>query len=381
MEDALSRRELLKKGLLGVAALGTPVALLDALAAEPTRAGQARGLVIPREAMYYEKSGEGQVRCLNCPNTCLLEDGDRGFCRVREAKGGKLYSLAWSNPCAVYVDPIEKKPLFHFLPGTTAFSVATAGCNFRCKYCQNWQISQVRPEETHNLELLPEDVVDWAKREKCRTIAYTYSEPTVFYEYMLETSKMAKVKGIRNIYHSNGYINPEPLERLCQYLDGANVDLKCFTDEFYRTVSAGRLRPVLNTLRTLREKGVHLEITNLVVPGLNDDMNSIENMCSWIKEELGEGVPLHFSRFHPMYKLKNLPATPVETLEMARERAVDVGLNYVYIGNVPGHEGENTYCPKCGRMVIGRRGYQITANNVADGRCRFCGREVGGVWD
>ncbi len=380
LESSLSRRDFLKKGFLSCAALGTPAILLDALAPESAFAREGKGLVIPREASYYETLSGGRVKCLNCPNTCVLEDGERGFCRAREVRGGKLYSLGWANPCAVHVDPIEKKPLFHFLPGTKAFSIATAGCNFRCKYCQNWQISQVPPEETYNVELHPEGVVDWARKEECRTIAYTYSEPTIFYEYMLETSKMAKAKGIRNIYHSNGYINPQPLRKLCQYLDGANVDLKGFTEGFYKSVSAGKLEPVLRTLRMLRSKGVHLEITNLVVPGLNDDTESIEKMCSWIRDELGEDVPLHFSRFYPMYRLKNLPATPVKTLETARERAMAIGLSYVYIGNVPGHEGENTYCPKCGKMVIGRMGYQITENNLADGKCRFCQTEIGGVW-
>lgn len=377
LNKSLSRREFLKRSFLGVASFGTSALLVDTL----TYAREGKGLVLSREALNYEKVGEKLIRCLNCPNTCLLEDGDRGFCKARENRDGKLYTLGWSDPCAVHVDPIEKKPLFHFLPGTTAFSIATAGCNFRCKFCQNWQISQVPPEETFNFELYPLNVVEWAKREGCRTIAYTYSEPTVFYEYMLETSKIARKKGIRNIYHSNGYINRDPLEALCEWLDGANIDLKGFTDQFYGPVCAGKLAPVLNTLKILREKGVHLEITNLVIPELNDQMDSIGEMCSWIRDNLGENIPLHFSRFYPMYRLKNLPQTPAETLERARETALKVGLNYVYIGNVPGHEGENTYCPGCGELLIRRRGFAVRENNLANGRCRFCQEEVPGVWD
>jgi len=304
----------------------------------------------------------------------------RGFCRSREPHEGKHYSMVYGNPCAIHVDPIEKKPLFHFLPQTAAFSIATAGCNLRCKFCQNWQISQFPPEDTVNYELPPEDVVDLAIKYDCPTIAYTYSEPSIFYEYMYDTAVIARKKGVKNIYHSNGYLNPEPLKEICKYLDGANVDLKGFTQKFYGELCGATLKPVLNTLETLKEEGVHVEITNLIVPPYNDGMEKIKEMCLWIRDNLGKEVPLHFSRFHPLYKLKNLSPTPVKTLEKAREVALKVGLEYVYIGNVPGHPGESTYCPQDGKLLIHRKGYQILENNVVGGKCKFCGQPIPGVW-
>lgn len=319
------------------------------------------------------------VQCDLCPTECVLEDYQIGGCRTRINKEGSLYSLVYGKPCAVAIDPIEKKPFFHFLPATTAFSIATAGCVLGCKFCQNWQISQANPEEVDHQELSPADAVRQAVFYQCRTITYTYTEPTVFYEYMYDIARIAKQYGIRNTMHSCGYINEKPLRELSKYLDAADVDLKAFTEDFYNKICGGRLKPVLNSLIVLKQEGVWLELTNLVIPTLNDDRAQIRDMCRWIVKELGPDVPLHFSRFFPYYKLKNLPPTPLETLESARKTAMDAGLRYVYIGNIRS-SAENTFCPKCAKMVIERIGYFVKQNNLAAGSCRFCGSKIAGVW-
>lgn len=339
------------------------------------------GFINKKEAMFYEKIDANTIQCHLCPRNCRLSNGMMGFCKARQPQGGIHYSLVYGNPTSINIDPIEKKPLFHFLPATTAFSIATAGCNFRCKYCQNWQISQFSPQETENYYLPPEEVVKKAIEYKCPTIAYTYSEPSIFYEYMLDTSKIAKIYRIKNIYHSNGSLNPEPVEQLALYLDAANIDLKGFTQEFYSEIPEGYLETVLNTLKILKKNGVWIEITNLVVPTFNDDLGKIKEMAIWIKENLGKDTPIHFSRFHPQYKLTNLPATPVSTLEKARQIAMDVGLNFVYVGNVPGHLAESTFCPQCKKPVIRRVGYSILEVNLdSQGRSKCCNYPIPGVW-
>ena len=320
------------------------------------------------------------VECLLCKKRCVLVEGQRGDCRVRINLNGKLMTLVYGKPCAVHVDPIEKKPLFHFLPATGAFSIATAGCNLHCKFCQNWQISQRPPEETQNYDLPPEKVVEAALHYNCRSIAYTYSEPAVFYEYVMDTAKMAQERGMRNVLVTAGYIDETPLRELCQYVDATNTDLKGFTEDYYREICGGELQPVLDGLRICKEEGVWVEMTNLVIPTLNDDMDRIGEMCRWIVENLGEDQVLHFSRFHPMYQLKNLPPTPAETLEEARRVAIEAGLNYVYIGNVPGHEGENTYCPNCKRLLVKRVGFSVVSYNLVEESCKFCGHKIAGVW-
>jgi pyruvate formate lyase activating enzyme len=334
-----------------------------------------------KEALFYEKLDNKAVQCHLCPRQCFVPQGKRGFCGVRENRDGVLYALSYSKAVAIHVDPIEKKPLFHFLPGTNAFSIATAGCNLRCKFCQNWEISQVKPEEINYVYLEPADLVKKAKESGSRTIAYTYTEPTIFYEYMFQTAKLAKAQGIRNIMHSCGYINEAPLRQLAKYLDAANIDLKGFTDKYYSEMSEATLEPVLKSLKILKEEGVHLEITNLILSGYNDDPQTIKKMCLWIRDNLGSDTPLHFSRFFPMYKLTSLNPTPVATLENARQIALDCGLKYVYIGNVGGHPGENTYCPRCKRIVIERRGYFILQNNIIEGKCKFCAERISGVWN
>lgn len=332
------------------------------------------------EASFYFKLDNKQVNCVLCPRRCVIPDGKRGFCGVRENQGGVLYSLVYAKPCSVHVDPIEKKPLFHVVPGSKAFSLATVGCNLKCKFCQNWQISQASPEDVQAMSLSPEEAVEKAKESGASVIAYTYTEPTVYYEYMIDIAKLARKAGIKNVMHSAGYINEEPLRQLCPYLDAANIDLKGFSNRFYSEMTLGNLDDVLRTLKILKEQGVWIEITNLLLPGINDNPAEIKKMCEWIKDNLGAQVPLHFSRFWPMYKLMNLSPTPVETLKTARAIALKTGLKYVYIGNVPTEDGENTICPKCGKTLIRRSGYVILENNIVDGKCKFCGEKIDGIW-
>ncbi len=323
------------------------------------------------------------VQCELCPFRCFLPEGSRGICRVRMNIGGRLRTLVYAQPVSVHIDPIEKKPVYHMLPGSSIFSIATVGCNLRCSFCQNWEISQCNPEEarTAGKIMTPEQVVDAAVKNNCHSIAYTYSEPIVFYEYVLDTARLARQKGLKNVLVSAGYINREPLKKIAPYFDVIKIDLKGFNERFYRKVAGGDLKYVLATLKELHELGVLTEVVNLVVPGLNDDMREIAGMSKWIYDNLGPDTPLFFTRFAPQYRLGNLPATPIETLEKARKIAMGVGLRYVYLGNVPGHPGENTYCPGCGRMLIHRYGYAILENNIKKGRCVFCGREIPGIWD
>jgi len=332
------------------------------------------------QALYYTKIDEQSVQCELCPHRCLLMNGMRGVCRVRQAEGNTLYTYVYGNPCSWHIDPIEKKPLYHMLPESRSFSIATAGCNLRCKFCQNWTISQRVPEETNNIKMLPQEVVDKALENNCSSIAYTYSEPIIFYEYMLDTAKLAKAAGIKNVMVTAGYINEKPLRELCKYIDAANVDLKSFDEKYLRRVCGQTLAPLLEALKIFKEEGVWLEVTNLIVPGLNDNMKTIEEMCVWIKDNLGEDTPLHFSRFTPMYKLANLNHTPISTLERARRVAEKAGLKYVYIGNAPGHAAENTHCPDCRQLLIERLGFSIKQNNITQGKCKFCGCLISGMW-
>jgi len=331
------------------------------------------------EAMFYKKLADGSVQCELCPFKCVLSEGQRGICGVRANVGGKLRALTYGKPVAVHIDPIEKKPMFHFLPSSKAFSIATVGCNLSCNFCQNWTISQALPEESQHITLMPKDVVEQALENGCSSIAYTYSEPTVFFEYMYDTGVLAHEAGLKNVWITCGYINEKPLRKLCEVLDGANVDLKG-PEGFYQKYTRSSRAPVLRTLKILREEGVWVEITNLIIPGANDDPDTIRAMCRWIADSLGTDVPLHFSRFYPNYKLTDVPPTPVKTLEMARKIAQEEGLKFVYIGNVPGNDGEDTYCPSTGEKVIDRMGYFILENNLGfDSTCSD-GTKISGVW-
>ncbi len=339
-----------------------------------------KGLIKTKLSAFFTPLGEGKIQCELCPRQCRVPKGKRGFCRVRENRGGKFYSLVYGNPCAVHLDPIEKKPFLHVLPGSNSLSIATAGCNFDCKFCQNWEIALAFPEEVFSYEIPPDVVVKKAKEMGARSIAYSYVEPTIFYEYMLDIGRLAKKAGLLNVIHTNGYINAGPLRDLCKILDAAQVDLKGFTESFYRELCNGELAPVLETLKTLKEKKIHLEVTNLMIPTKNDDMSQVREMCLWLKKELGANTPVHFNRFYPLHKLNRLPSTPISTLEKARNVALSSGLEYVYVGNVPGHEAWNTFCPQCKKMVIQRSGYMIGEMHLKGGKCNYCGRPMPGIW-
>jgi pyruvate formate lyase activating enzyme len=385
MNPSCSRREFLSKVQKGICALSITSASVKYNGLSNIAYG-ANSFKTPeeepplKEVMYYKKLANQRVECEICPKRCKIADLERGYCGNKENRGGKYYSLVYSRPCAIHTDPIEKKPLFHYLPGTLAFSIATAGCNFECRFCQNWNMAQFRPEQIKSYHITPKGIVDIAKREGCATIAYTYSEPVVFYEYMYDIAGLAEKEGIGNVMISNGFINKKPLVDLCRHLTAVKIDLKAFTERFYSETCSGELRPVLDTLEILNKINIWYEIVVLIVPTLNDSEEEITKMSLWIKNRLGANVPVHFSRFYPTYKMKNLPPTPIRTLERARKIGLDMGLNYVYIGNVPGHEGENTYCPRCKNLIIKRIGYTVLKTDIEDGRCKYCRSPIPGIW-
>jgi pyruvate formate lyase activating enzyme len=311
----------------------------------------------------------------------VVGDGGRGYCDVRENREGTYHTLVYGRVCTYHVDPIEKKPLFHFLPGTTAFSLATVGCNLDCKFCQNWEISQEKPENIDASRMSPGDAASAALGSKSPTIAYTYTEPTVYFEYMLDTARRGRAAGLKSVVISNGYINRDPLALLAREVDAIKIDFKAYSQDFYARICNGNLKPVLDSMVTVKRSGTWLEIVYLVIPTLNDQEKDMEAMADWLLANIGDGVPVHFTRFYPTYKLKNIPPTSVEAVERAREAAMARGLKYVYVGNVPsGHPGESTYCPGCGEVVIKRAGYTILANNLRDGKCSKCGAAIPGVW-
>ncbi len=320
------------------------------------------------------------IQCELCPKMCLIEPGQSGECRVRINIDGVLRTVVYGFPCSINIDPIEKKPLFHFLPGTGILSIATVGCNLHCLNCQNWEISQANPEESRAVLCPPQKLVDLAKQNRCPSIAYTYTDPIVYYEYTYDTSKLARAQGIRNVLVTAGYINKEPWEELLKYIDAANMDLKFISDDLYRRICSGTLKPVQNALVLAKASGILVEVTNLVIPTLNDKPEQIRELARWIKANLGRETPLHFSGFYPRHKMLNLPPTSLKKLEEAREIAISEGLDYVYIGNVRSKEGENTYCPGCKKLLIERKGYTILQNRLKNGCCPDCGKEIYGVW-
>jgi len=336
-----------------------------------------------RETMFYEKLEDEEVRCGICFRNCVIGEGQVGFCRNRKNVGGTLYNMVYGRPSAVHIDPVEKEPQHHFLPDTQMLCIGTAGCNFRCKFCQNWTLSQHSLDDMKTVhELSPEQLVQKAVDSEVPSISFTYNEPTVLYEYMYDTAKLAQERGIRVMFHTNGAMNPEPLRQLLKYIDTVTVDLKGFDEQFYRDISEAELQPVLQTLKIIRREGVWLEIVNLVVPTLNDDPESIRAMCRWIKENLGSDVPLHFSRFFPAYRLTDLSPTPITTLEQAHCIAREEGLRFVSIGNVPGHEHNSTFCPECDEPVIRRHHFTVLEINVdEEGDCRNCGASIPGIWE
>jgi len=321
-----------------------------------------------------------EVRCQLCARECRIRPGERGRCNARMNVGGELRSLVHGRPIAVHVDPIEKKPLYHFLPGATAFSLATSGCPLTCRFCQNWEISQARPEDYDSRRIQARQLTVAAERADAPIIAFTYNEPTVFMEYLCEIARAARSHGMRPVLISCGYMNEAPLREMCEVLDAIKIDLKGFSADFYRDVCDAELAPVLRSISQASRCGVHLELVNLVVPTLNDSDKMLSGLIDWVGGELGPDVPIHFTRFHPDFQLRNLPPTPIATLERARDMALERGLHFPYVGNAPGSPGNDTYCPSCGETLIDRRGFFIDRNNISDGACRFCGRKIPGVW-
>ncbi|UCH44067.1 MAG: AmmeMemoRadiSam system radical SAM enzyme [Nitrospiraceae bacterium] len=333
-----------------------------------------------KEAMFYEKLGEMKVQCALCAHSCIIHQGRRGICGVRENREGILYSLVYGKLIAANVDPIEKKPLFHFLPGTASFSVATVGCNFKCKHCQNYDIAHCTKESKGipGDDATPEQVVKAAERAGCRSISYTYTEPTVFYEFAFDCARIAHERGIKNVFVSNGYTSLEAVKTIAPVLDGINIDLKG-DDEFYKKISGARLQPVLNTIQLMKELGVWVEVTTLIIPSYNDSEKTLGDIIEFIKS-VDPGIPWHVSQFYPTYKLLDQPRTPVATLKRAREMGIQRGLKYVYEGNVPGEGSESTSCPGCGELLVERHGYQITGNTIGEGECPHCSLAIEGVW-
>jgi pyruvate formate lyase activating enzyme len=332
--------------------------------------------VLPRQHLHKENS----VKCLLCAQKCALLPDETGKCRSRRNVAGELRSLVYGRPITIHIDPIEKKPFYHFLPGSAAYSLATSGCPLRCKFCQNWQISQASPED-YQVPFTPAAaIVDSAISRKAPVIAFTYNEPTVFTEYMIDIARQARKRHIRSVMISCGFMNESPLKEMCETLEAIKIDLKGYSDRFYREVCGAELRPVLRSIKQVAKSTAHLEIVNLVVPTLNDSEKSLQSLSDWVVSELGPHVPVHFTRFHPDYQMPNLPPTPVATLERARSIALDKGMHYPYIGNVPGHPGNHTYCPSCRRVVIRRESFFVTEMKIKDGKCGFCGRKIEGVW-
>ncbi|HDK27877.1 MAG TPA: AmmeMemoRadiSam system radical SAM enzyme [Candidatus Atribacteria bacterium] len=332
------------------------------------------------EAKYYSTLQDKTVQCQLCFRKCILMEGERGFCLTRENIEGKLYSLVYGNPVAVHIDPIEKEPMYHFYPGTDSLCLGTAGCNFRCLNCINWQFAIQSPEEVETISLSPAEVVQMAIQHEIPTICFTYNDPIVLYEYVYDTAKLAKEKGLKVSFHSNGSINHDPLVALLKYVDAVAIDIKAFNPEIYRQLTGGELSPVLETLKIIKEEKVWLEVIYLIIPTINDDLEDIKEMCLWIKEELGEDTPLHFSRFFPACKLTRLPPTSLKSLENACKIAQEIGLHYVYIDNVPGNQNGNTFCPNCGKLLIHRVQFLIFENNIEHGKCKFCGYDIPGYW-
>ncbi len=387
MSDAdLDRRRVLGTLVAGgcaacvLARLGVSGALAQDAGVGPPLAVSPAGDLPARPARWYKKLDGLRVECGLCPRKCRVADMERGACGVRENRGGEYYTLVHSRPCSLHLDPVEKKPFYHVLPGTSAVSLATVGCNFECRFCQNWEIAQARPEQIPAIDAPPARLVEVAKAYGSPTIACTYTEPVVWSEYVYDIAAAGRKAGIRTLMVSNGYIQPEPMGDLLDVLGAVKVDLKAYTDRFYRDTCKGELKPVLDTLRLLKKKGMWTEIVVLIVPTLNDGEQEHRELAKFVAGDLGPDVPVHFTRFHPGYRLMNLPSTPVPVLERAREIAMAEGLHFAYVGNVPGHPGNHTYCPGCKTVLVERTGLAVTQNRLVKGRCPSCGREIPGIW-
>lgn len=387
----LNRRAFIKNALTWFGAGFASTLGVQSLSACKNLEGATTSAVAPRripsstpwplhEAMFYQQLPEDQIQCQVCFRQCIVAPEKLGFCNNKKNVDGNYYTLIYGRPCALQIDPIEKEPAFHMLPGASILCTGTASCNQHCQFCQNWEMSQRTLWEVFNLVAFPNDVVEMAMEEGCDAVSFTYNEPTVFYEQMYDTARLAKEKGLRALFHTNGTMNPKPLLALLEFMDSVTVDLKAFKEEFYERVCKSELWPVLRTLENIRKAGKHLEIVHLIVPTKNDDLDDIRKMCNWIFTNLGAETPLHFIRFFPAYRLQRLPLTPIETLESAASIAIDEGLLYVYIGNYPGHERNSTFCPNCGERIIGRVHFTVFHVEVIEGRCRFCDHPIPGVW-
>jgi pyruvate formate lyase activating enzyme len=335
-----------------------------------------------QEALFYEKLTGQKVRCYLCPRECTLKDGQSGFCYVRINQHGILRTMAYAHPYAINVDPIEKKPLFHVLPATSIFSLGTAGCNLGCKFCQNWDLSKSKSQQERAYYLSPKKIIILAKEHQCSSIAFTYNEPTIFAEYVMDTARLAHKEGLKTVMVTNGYITEKVIKDVYENIDAANVDLKGFSEEFYKKLTLSHLVPVLETLKTLHAMGVWIEITNLLIPGWNDSEKMITQLIDWVLSELGPDVPLHFTAFHPDYQLTDIPATPPETVQKARDTALLRGIHFAYVGNIWDDERSSTYCPSCKTLLIERKWYQTKIVNLsADGKCEKCGERIPGIWE
>lgn len=339
------------------------------------------------EALLYQKLDDNKVKCNLCNHRCIIKEGKRGKCKVRENRSGTLETLVYKRLIATHIDPVEKKPVYHLYPGSLSYSVATVGCNFKCRFCQNSDIAQELPKQV-SVDVdgmvaggffTPEAIVMDAKKSNCKSIAYTYSEPTIYFEFAYNTAKLAKENNIKNVFVTNGYMTPEAIHMIAPYLDAANVDLKAFNDSFYEELCGGRLEHVKESITLLKSMGILVEITTLLIPGLNDDKEELKNLATFIAECVGAETPWHISRFHPTYKLTDRPPTPLKTLDTAREIGLEAGLKYVYTGNVPGEGGENTHCHNCGKLLIKRWGFTVVENHVSNNRCPSCDTEVYGI--
>jgi pyruvate formate lyase activating enzyme len=333
-----------------------------------------------RKVLYHKPLSDKKIQCFVCPLNCVLKDGETCFCRTRTNYSGVLYSDAWANPAIVQFDPIEKGPFFHYMPGKKSLSIGTPGCNVRCLFCQNWELSQVVPYEAKTIYFPPEEVPKRALESDCIAITYTYTEPVSFYEYMLRISELSGQSSIKNLVATAAYINKKPLQELCKNVDAFAVSIKSFDEKSYKQISGIEMKPVLEAIETIKEEGKWLEFVYVIIPTMNDSPDGMKELFKWIYTNLGEDIPLHLARFAPSYKLKNLPRTPLAQMEEAGNSAKDAGLKYVYLDNVPGHKGNNTYCPNCGSAIIERVGFEVLKNNIIAGKCSKCGHNIPGVW-
>lgn len=372
MHFEFNRRSFLKKSFLCCLSVGLSPFLT------PFQSSYSE--IVNHKARFFKEVKNHFIQCELCFRQCLIPEGKRGFCRVRENLKGELRSLIYGKPGGLQIDPIELEPMYHMVPGHKNLCVYTASCNFRCKHCHNWSISQSPPEQIRSMDRMPKMIVEEALRHGCQSISHSINEPTVFYEMMYDIVQLAKKKGLMTLCHTNGGMAKAPLLELLKFLDGITVDLKAFNHKFYQEISKAKLEPTLETLKTIKRANKHLEIVNLLIPTLNDDMTDIRKMCRWIVENLGKDAPLHFTRFSPSYKLTHLPYTPINTLQEAHGIAKSEGIKYVYIGNVVGHPANSTYCPKCGKKLIERRHFIVLKNDIRNGSCQMCREKIPGIW-